>query len=254
MNTIIIEDEKAAVRNLTALLLEEAPHIQVLAVLDSIKESIDWFQKNTSPELIFMDIHLADGSAFEIFKHVEIKCPIIFITAYDEYALQAFKVNSVDYLLKPIGKQHIRKALDKLEVFFSMSHKPSPDYKSLVESLLQKSTFKTHFLVPIKGDKLLPLPVKDIFYFYIEDSLVKAVTIEGKEYIFNQTMDELADGLNPSDFFRINRQYLVSRSSIRDMDLWFNNRLAVNLKQNQTERILVSKAKVQEFKDWFMGK
>lgn len=126
MNALIIEDEKAAVRNLTALLSEAAPHIGVVAVLDSIAESIDWFRANAMPDLIFLDIHLADGSAFEIFEHVDISCPIIFTTAYDEYALRAFKVNSIDYLLKPIGGSDIRKAIGKLEQLRSEAPQP-PD-------------------------------------------------------------------------------------------------------------------------------
>lgn len=254
MNAIIIEDEKAAVRNLTTLLADEIPELKIIAVLDSIKDSLEWFEMNECPELVFMDIHLADGSAFEIFKYADIKCPVIFTTAYDEYALKAFKVNSLDYLLKPIGKQDIRKALDKLKSFSNIGQQPFADYKGIIDSLLTKTSFRTHFLVPVKGDKLLPMPVKDILYFYIREGIVKAVTADGKEYSFSLAMDELVESLDPAEFFRINRQYLISRNSIKDMDLWFNNRLSVNLKRNQTEKILVSKAKVQEFKEWFTGK
>ena len=254
MNALIIEDEKAAVRNLTALLSEAAPHIGVVAVLDSIAESIDWFRANAMPDLIFLDIHLADGSAFEIFEHVDISCPIIFTTAYDEYALRAFKVNSIDYLLKPIGGSDIRKAIGKLEQLRSEAPSKEFDYSRLIHVLKRQESYKTHFLVPVKGDKLLPLSVDMILFFYITDGLVKAVVTDGREYTFTQTLDELSDCLNPDIFFRVNRQYLISRKAVSDIDLWFNGRLSVNLKVPVQEKILVSKARVGEFKDWFTGK
>ena len=240
MNALIIEDEKAAVRNLTALLSEAAPHIGVVAVLDSIAESIDWFRANAMPDLIFLDIHLADGSAFT--------------TAYDEYALRAFKVNSIDYLLKPIGGSDIRKAIGKLEQLRSEAPSKEFDYSRLIHVLKRQESYKTHFLVPIKGDKLLPLSVDMILFFYINDGLVKAVVTDGREYTFTQTLDELSDCLNPDIFFRVNRQYLISRKAVSDIDLWFNGRLSVNLKVPVQEKILVSKARVGEFKDWFTGK
>ena len=193
------------------------------------------------PELIFLDIHLADGSAFEIFGHVDISCPIIFTTAYDEYALKAFKVNSVDYLLKPIDADDIRKALDKLSRLQSTAvEKEAIDYSAVMQALKR-----------VKGDKLLPVSVDMILFFYIADGNVKAVMTDGKEYLFTQTLDELADSLDPALFFRINRQYLISRKAVQDIDLWFNGRLAVNLIVPTLERILVSKARVPDFKTWF---
>ncbi|WP_288206686.1 LytTR family DNA-binding domain-containing protein [uncultured Parabacteroides sp.] len=251
MKALIIEDEKAAVRNLKALLAEEAPDIEVIAVLDSIAESLDWFSDNRMPELIFLDIHLADGSSFEIFEHVDITCPIIFTTAYDEYALRAFKVNSIDYLLKPIGQSDIRKSIGKLKQLKSDPVVKELDYSNLINILKQQDKYKTHFLVPVKGDKLLPLSVDMILFFYIHEGNVKAVVTDGKEYTFTQTLDELSDCLNPDLFFRINRQYLISRKAVQDIDLWFNGRLSVNLKVPVEEKILVSKVRVSEFKEWF---
>lgn len=253
MNALIIEDEKAAVRNLKALLCDEAPDIEIIAVLDSITESVEWFRANPMPELIFLDIHLADGSSFEIFEHVDITCPIIFTTAYDEYALRAFKVNSIDYLLKPIGQSDIRKAIDKLRQLKAGSPVKEPDYSSLINVLKRQESYKTHFLVPVKGDKLLPLSVDMILFFYIHEGNVKAVVTDGKEYTFTQTLDELSDCLNPNLFFRVNRQYLISRKAVLDIDLWFNGRLSVNLKVPVAEKILVSKVRVSEFKEWFTG-
>lgn len=253
MNALIIEDEKAAVRNLKALLCDEAPDIEIIAVLDSITESVEWFRANPMPELIFLDIHLADGSSFEIFEHVDITCPIIFTTAYDEYALRAFKVNSIDYLLKPIGQSDIRKAIGKLRQLKAESPVKEPDYSSLINVLKRQESYKTHFLVPVKGDKLLPLSVDMILFFYIHEGNVKAVVTDGKEYTFTQTLDELSDCLNPNLFFRVNRQYLISRKAVLDIDLWFNGRLSVNLKVPVAEKILVSKVRVSEFKEWFTG-
>lgn len=255
MKALLIEDEKAAVRNLQALLLEVAPDVEILAVLDSIIETIDWFGTHAMPDLVFLDIHLADGSAFEIFSHVEIACPIIFTTAYDEYALRAFKVNSIDYLLKPIDGHDIRKALDKMDCLHGESSSPGnePDYSSLIRALKKEESYKTHFLVPAKGDKLIPVSADMILFFHIDDGVVKAVLADGKECLFPQTLDELADSLNPALFFRVNRQYLISRKAVLDINLWFNGRLSVNLKVPVTEKILVSKAKVGEFKEWFTG-
>ena len=254
MKTVIIEDEKAAVRNLTSLLNEVKPEAEIIAILDSINSTIEWFGIHPMPELVFMDIHLADGSAFEIFDHISITCPIIFTTAYDEYALRAFKVNSIDYLLKPIGGSDIRKAIGKLEQLRSEAPSKEFDYSRLIHVLKRQESYKTHFLVPVKGDKLLPLSVDMILFFYINDGLVKAVVTDGREYTFTQTLDELSDCLNPDIFFRVNRQYLISRKAVSDIDLWFNGRLSVNLKVPVQEKILVSKARVGEFKDWFTGK
>lgn len=262
MKTIIIEDEKAAVRNLTSLLEEVCPEAEIITVIDSISGTIEWFDSQPMPELIFMDIHLADGSAFEIFEHIRISCPIIFTTAYDEYALRAFKVNSIDYLLKPIGRNDIERALEKMK---SLHHSDTehPEQIStsmtshdallqLMRSLKRQENYKTHFLIPVKGDKLLPIPIEMIQLFYIKDCQVKAVLTDGTEHFFPQTLDELSENLNPSLFFRANRQFLLSREAIRDIDLWFNNRLSINLRHPITkEKILVSKARVADFKEWF---
>ncbi|HBO25208.1 LytTR family DNA-binding domain-containing protein [Culturomica sp.] len=254
MKAVIVEDERAAVRNLTALLTDVTPEMEVIAVLDSISESVEWFKEHKSPDLVFMDIHLADGSAFEIFRHIEIACPVIFTTAYDEYALKAFKVNSVDYLLKPIGAEDVRNALKKLELFRTATGEPESgeDIQGLIRMLRRQESYKTHFLVPQKGDKLLPLSVESVYYFYINEGIVKAVTMEGKEYPVSHTLDEIADSLNPMRFFRVNRQYLIARKAIKDIDLWFNGRLSVNLIVPVPEKILISRVRVAEFKEWFV--
>lgn len=262
MKTVIIEDEKAAVRNLTSLLNEVKPEAEIIATLDSINSTIEWFDIHPMPELVFMDIHLADGSAFEIFDHISITCPIIFTTAYDEYALRAFKVNSIDYLLKPIGKEDIEHAFEKLDNLQdtipengSRRENKEEELLHLIHSLKKQENYKTHFLIPIKGDKLLPVSIDMIQLFYIKDCQVKAVLADGVEYNFSLTLDELVDCLNPSLFFRVNRQFLISREAIKDIDLWFNSRLSINLRHSRmTEKILVSKARVAEFKEWFSSK
>ena len=259
MKTVIIEDEKAAVRNLTSLLNEVKPEAEIIATLDSINSTIEWFDIHPMPELVFMDIHLADGSAFEIFDHISITCPIIFTTAYDEYALRAFKVNSIDYLLKPIGKEDIEHAFEKLDnlqdTIPENGNRRENKEEELLHSLKKQENYKTHFLIPIKGDKLLPVSIDMIQLFYIKDCQVKAVLTDGMEYNFSLTLDELVDCLNPSLFFRVNRQFLISREAIKDIDLWFNSRLSINLRHSRmTEKILVSKARVAEFKEWFSSK
>lgn len=251
MKALLIEDEKAALRNLKALLGETDPSIVIVGETDSIVDSIDWLRSHPMPDLIFMDIHLADGSAFEISNHMEITCPIIFTTAYDEYALRAFKVNSIDYLLKPITQTDLQCALAKLKRLGCGVKEEEPDYGRLIRELRKTESYKTHFLVPAKGNKFIPLAASAILYFYIADGCVKAVDQDRKEYLFPQTLDELAESLDPRQFFRANRQYILSKKVIKDIDLWFNNRWSINLKVPVAEKILISKAKVNEFKNWF---
>lgn len=249
MNVLIIEDEELAARNLLSI-LQEIGDIKTVAVLESIVDSIEWFELNQCPDLVFMDVHLADGSSFEIFKHAKINCPVIFTTAYDEYALQAFKVNSIDYLLKPIDVEEVRRALVKLENF-TKSNGDSNEYKKLLSMLRPDIEYKTHFLVLQKGDKLVPLTVESIACAYIDVTVVKALTYEEKRFVMQYTLDELVTMLNPKDFFRANRQFIIARDAIQDIDLWFNGRLSVNLKVPVSEKILISKARIPEFKTWF---
>ena len=249
INALIIEDEELAARNLISI-LKETGNINIVAVLESIADTVEWFEVNNSPELIFMDIHLADGSAFEIFKLVQIDCPVIFTTAYDEYAIQAFKVNSIDYLLKPIDQKSVKKALDKLKNLTKASV-GTDELMKLLSILKPNIEYKTHFLVNQKGDKLIPLTVNDIAYIFIDLNIVKAVTFEEKTFVLQYTMDELTTQLNPKDFYKANRQFIIGRRTIKDIDLWFNSRLSINLKPSAPEKVLVSKARISDFKIWF---
>lgn len=249
MKALIVEDELLAARNLMSL-LNEIGNIEVLASIESIAETVEWFNLNKQPDILFLDIHLADGSAFEIFERIQVTCPVIFTTAYDEYALKAFKVSSIDYLLKPIDINAVNRALKKLELFTPGSGL-NEELNKFIKSFSKTLTYKSHFLIPSKGDKLIPLQVSDISYIFIDAGMVKACTSEEKTFRFDFTLDELAEMLNPSDFFRANRQYIISRKAIKDIDLWFNTRLSVNLKVHVPEKILISKARIPEFKSWF---
>ncbi len=249
MKAIIIEDEVLAARNLHTI-LNEIGGFEVVATLESIADTIEWFELNQLPDVLFMDIHLADGSSFEIFKRVNISCPVIFTTAYDEYALMAFKVNSIDYLLKPLIKYEVQKSIDKLKLM-SKGNIDIADYQKLLSMIKIESNYKTHFLVSQKGDKLVPLSVDEIAYLYIDTSVVKAITYDKKTFIMDFTLDELYLMLNPKVFYRANRQYIISRKAIKDIDMWFNSRLSVNLQVSTAEKVLISKARIHEFKKWF---
>lgn len=253
MRAIIVEDETLAAQNLKGI-LKEIGILEIIATLESVNETVAWFTLNDSPDILFLDIHLADGSAFDIFDRVKVKCPVIFTTAYDEYALKAFKVNSIDYLLKPIDINSVRKALEKYRRLTAVSETRETDLQNLLTYFKKNIIYKNNFLVPVKGDKLIPLNTEDIAYFFIDYGTVKSITYENNTYYMDNTLDELEDMLNPEIFFRANRQFIISRKSIKDIDLWFNNRLSVNLKVSVPEKILVSKARVPEFKSWFGGK
>ena len=249
MKAVIIEDENIAAQALQSLVREIDPEMEVLTILQTIEESVEWFEENPMPDLVFMDIHLADGSSFAIFEKVDITCPIIFTTAYDEYALKAFEVNSIDYLLKPINKADMERALKK---FKSLTSKPD---KASLEGLLApmgglKKKYKTCFLIP-ERDKLIPLATSNIAYIFIDTKTVKAITMDGHTYYLNQTLDDIMAQLDPEVFFRANRQFIISRAAVKDISIWFGNKLSINLLVPVPEKIIVSKARVGEFKSWF---
>ncbi|MDR1720060.1 MAG: LytTR family DNA-binding domain-containing protein [Dysgonamonadaceae bacterium] len=251
MNVLIIEDEIVAAQALQTLILEINPEIRILAVLQSIDESLEWLQLNPQPDLLFVDIHLADGSAFTLFEKTTVSCPIIFTTAYDEYALKAFEVNSIDYLLKPINKKALERAIRKFEHFnFHSSDNIDLINKLLTDIKRHAVNYKTYFLVPLK-DKLIPLAVSDIAYIYIDTKMIKAVSFSGPTYYLDLTLDTLMLQLNPDLFFRANRQYIIAHKAIKDISLWFGSKISVNLILPTPERIIISKARVGEFKRWF---
>ena len=253
MNAIIIEDETVAAQSLQRLINELEPEITIIDTLQSIEDSVEWFEENAMPDLVFMDIHLADGSSFAIFDKTEITCPIIFTTAYDEYALKAFEVNSIDYLLKPIGKEDLQRALNKFKAIAPALDGTCNDenLQGLIEQMNGKSKkYKSCFLLP-ERDKLVPLATKNIACICIDTKMVKITSLDGRSYFINQTLDDLMNQLDPNDFFRANRQYIIARSAVKDFSVWFGNKLVVNLTVDTPERIVISKAKVTEIKTWF---
>lgn len=252
MKTLIIEDEKAALRNLKAAMKEVDADFDIVDETDSVTGTVEWFASHPMPELVFMDIHLADGSAFGIFEQTDITCPIIFTTAYDEYALQAFRVNSIAYLLKPISSEDLQKAIDKLNMLGGTgARQTATDLQALMQALKREESYKTHFLVPVKGDRFVPVSVDQISYFYIDGGAVKAVTRSAETYDFQQTLDELAELLNPRQFFRANRQYIVAHKAVTGASLWFGGRMVLQLTPPTTEKVLISKARVPAFREWF---
>lgn len=252
MKAVIIEDEKIAAELLKNLICQLDENIEVVTVLQTVEDSVEWLNSNQHPDILFVDIHLADGSSFSIFEKTEVKCPIVFTTAYDEYALKAFEVNSIDYLLKPINKDDLQRALNKYKNL--KGEKYEVDYKTLISRFLTEAenvnNYKEHFLVP-ERDKLVPLAAKDIAYVYIDLKLIKAVTFSGKVYYLNQNLDEMMSQLNPKMFFRANRQYIVSHEAIKDVSIWFGNKISLNLTIPTEEKIIVSKARVSDFKNWY---
>ncbi len=253
MKTLIIEDEALAAQSLRSLIRELRPEMEILAILQSIDESVEWLRLHPMPDLIFMDIHLADGSSFAIFDEVEITCPVIFTTAYDEYSLKAFEVNSIDYLLKPIHKKDMERALNKYHTLTAGPLRQEVPVSERVRLLAREvPSYRSYFLVAVK-DRMIPLSVKEIAYVFIDLKIVTAVTFDGRSYVLDQNLDDVFSRLDPELFFRANRQYIVARDAIRDITSWFGGKLSINLTVETTERIFVSKARVREFKDWITG-
>lgn len=254
MKVLIVEDEELAVKKLQKTLTGVDDTIEVVGVSDSIKNTVEWLHNHPSPDLILMDIELADGQSFEIFKLTEVKSPVIFTTSYDEYALKAFKVNSVDYLLKPIQQEELKAALNKYKKIKG-DGKADLSIDSLVKELQQKlqpKEYRKRFLVK-HAQKLVSIEVEDIAYFYSDGRLNFFKTDDNRKFVVDYTMDELEEMLDPDRYFRISRSFYVSVNSIDKIDDYFGNRLILQLKPAVDKEALVSREKVTEFKKW-MGK
>lgn len=255
MKILIIEDEELAVKKLHKMLIGIDRDIEVIANLDSIETSVEWLENNEAPDLIMMDIELLDGQSFEIFNRVKVKSPVIFTTSYDEYALKAFKVNSVDYLLKPIQKEDLEAALDKYRKLFVSAAPPAINMDMLVKELQQKlqpKEFRKRFLVK-NVQKLVSVETDEIAYFYSDGRLNFFKTYDNKKYVVDYTMDEMEDMLDPEKYFRISRSFYVSIASVDQINDYFGNRLILTLKPAVDKEALVSREKVTEFKKW-LGK
>ena len=248
MKVLIVEDETAAYENLVDMLTEVAPDIEIAGNTESVTQTIQWLQSHPVPQLIFMDIHLSDGSAFTIFDKMELETPIIFTTAYDRYAIEAFKVNSIDYLLKPIKVADIRHALDK---YSKLNHLDIMQYLSQLTRLAPAPQYKDKLLIPYK-DRLIPVNTRDISFFYTEEKNTFVYLRDGAKYPYSKTLEQVISMLNPADFIRANKQYILSRESVTTITIWFDNRLLVTLDVEVPERIYISKNKASEFKAWMV--
>ncbi|MEO1262442.1 MAG: LytTR family DNA-binding domain-containing protein [Bacteroidota bacterium] len=250
MKTLIIEDEQPAAKRLGKLLQAHCPTCEIIGFLDSVETATAWLNEHPAPDLIFMDIQLADGLSFDIFSNTEVTAPVIFTTAFDQYTLRAFKVNSVDYLLKPIDPEELKKAIEKYRLF----HQQPGTYNSggieqMLQSVLKQQQYKERFLVK-SGQHLLSVPVKEIAYFYSEDGIAFAQNSNGKKHIIEYTLDQLEDMLDPSVFFRINRQVIVRPEAIQKIATWFNSRLKLELSPHYETNSVVSRDRVNNFKAW----
>ena len=250
MNILIIEDEEPAACHLKRLLKECLPEAFIIGYLDSVKRAIEWFEENPNPDLVFLDIQLADGLSFEIFEQKEILAPIIFCTAYDEYVLRAFDLNSIDYILKPIDPADLDKALDKFRKLNAIHQSSQFDMKSIKELLKgHNETYKERFVTKI-GDRLKAIPVEEVSFFYSEHKSTRLQLHSGKSYPIDYTLEHLTGMLNPRMFFRLNRKYIISVEAIVEIISYSNSRLKVTLKNRKDKDVLVSREKVSQFKTW----
>lgn len=258
MKILIVEDEELAVKKIQKTLTGVAPDAEVVAVTDSISSTVNWLEENPAPDLILMDIELSDGQSFEIFNQTTIKSPVIFTTSYDEYALKAFKVNSIDYLLKPIQKEDLEAALKKLKQMkdlYKTEDKSEVRIDNLVKELQQKlqpKEFRKRFLVK-HAQKLVSIEIEDIAYFFSDGRLNFFKTYDNKKFVVDYTMDELEDMLDPDKYFRISRSFYIAVNSVDQIHDYFGNRLLLHLKPVVDKESIVSREKVTDFKKW-MGK
>lgn len=249
---VMLEDEEPAARRLQKLIRETEADAEVVAVLDSIGATKEWLQQNPQPDLMLVDIHLADGISLELFKQVQVQCPLIFTTAYDEYALQAFKLNSVDYLLKPVKKEELHNALEKFKKQ-KAKEQPPVDISKLLESMQQSAAnYRDRFIIRY-GEHIKTIETKDAAYFYTESRANFLVMNDGKRYVVDYNLDQLESMLNPKTFFRINRQFIVSLHSIDEMTAWTKARVLIKLKPATKHETIVSTERSPDFKKWLAG-
>ncbi|TVR41155.1 MAG: DNA-binding response regulator [Bacteroidia bacterium] len=250
MNILIIEDEAPAARQLNRLIQQLRPEAIIHEPLDSIRSVVDWLKKNPAPDLILCDIQLSDGLSFTIFDQTEVKSPVIFTTAYDQFAIRAFKLNSIDYLLKPVEPEDLKKALDKYERQQQIQFTPQV-LKKLFKST--RKIYKSRFIVQ-KAESLKSIDTREIAFFRSRHKMTFLYTFQGHTYTIDYTLNELEQILDPGTFFRLNRQYICSIDAAEDVQFFSNSRLKVKLVQSNDEDILVSRNNVQSFKEWMDGK
>jgi DNA-binding LytR/AlgR family response regulator len=247
MNCLIVEDEKVAAERLVGLINKYDPSIDISEIVQSVKNAVQWLNTHQAPDLIFMDIQLADGLSFEIFEQTIIKIPVIFTTAYDEYALKAFKVNSIDYLLKPVDPNELKNAIDKFKENILPKEIPAQVFDKIMYSLTKN--YKNKFVIKV-GEHIKVFPTEDVQCFYSMEKYTFLQNNSGRDYAISYSLDQLEDLLDPARFFRINRKFIVSLTAISDIVSYSNSRLRVKLNSNKSDDLLVSREKVQDFKKW----
>lgn len=261
MKALIIEDEYPAAERLERLIRKEDESIEIVAVLESVKSALSWFESHAQPDLIFSDIQLSDGLSFQIFEQLPATSPIIFTTSYDEYAIKAFKVKSIDYLLKPIKPSELAQAIAKfkdLQVAFSRDRKEAQNYARRIESLLESlpttgKKYKSRFLIE-HSEQLIPVAIEQIAYFLTANEMVCLVQKDNKQFLINYTLEELEQYLDPALFFRLNRQFIAHLSAIRKIHTYFNGKLKIELHPDVSQDVLVSREKSPLFKLWIEGR
>lgn len=246
MKIVILEDESRAANHLERLLGKVAPNMEVMARIESVRDGIQFLKSNAEPDLIFSDIQLADGLSFEIYNQVQVRCPIIFTTAYDQYAIEAFRTNGIDYLLKPIEEERLMQAIEKakhfapglvLEKLLAMSKAP------------EQKTYKSRFMVKI-GDKIKSIPTAEVLVFFSQEKSSFIYSAEGRTYGIDYALDQLEQMLDPAYFFRINRKYIVSIEACTNILAWTNSRLRLKIEGLDDPEIIVARERVQEFRNW----
>jgi len=249
MNVLIIEDEKLAAERLISLITQYDPNIKVVGNCDSVSASVKWFNSNPVPDLAFLDIQLADGLSFEIFDQTIIDCPVIFTTAFDEYAIKAFKVNSIDYLLKPIDYEEISAAIDKFKRTQVKVSTPTPHHAFDKVLQILSNNYKKRFVIKV-GEHIRSIPVEEILYFYSYEKATYLLTSENRNYVIDYPLEQIESLVDPGLFFRVNRKYIISMNSFTDIISYSNSRLKIELLHSNDHDVIVAREKVKEFKKW----
>ncbi len=251
MKILIIEDEIPAAKRLENLIADCRPEAQIIDVIASVEDALEWFKDREEPDLVISDIQLADGVSFQIYEELDLECPIIFSTAYDQYAIKAFELNCIDYLLKPYSKNDIQKSFDKLDKFLPIQQNSLQelDIRTLINQVSQGNVYKQRFLIS-KADALIPISIDEIAYIYTEDKAVMIKTFEDKSFFINYSLDDLEAQLDPTKFFRLNRQFITGVKGIAKISQYFNGKLKIELNPVQDGKVIVSRAKTPVFKNW----
>ncbi|MFT3752890.1 MAG: LytTR family DNA-binding domain-containing protein [Paludibacter sp.] len=248
MKILIVEDETAAFENLVHMLSELDSEIQIVGNTESIRQTIHWLQSNPLPDLILMDIHLSDGSSFSVFDNVEVEIPVIFTTAYDQYAIEAFKVNSIDYLLKPIKNEDLNRALSK---FKKWTKTDTNKYVEQIAQFVPVPQYQDKLLIPYR-ESLIPISLSDISFFYCSDKNCRIYLIDQRIYSYSKSLEQIEKTIDPKGFFRANKQFIVCRNAVENISVCLDSRLLLTLKIETPEKPYVSKNKASNFKAWFL--